>query len=411
MTEGVEDALEDLQPGLTGVRTDTSVFRPASYVASALDNLGLAFALGAALMLLVMLALRFHWRAVLVALVTVPLSLVVAALLLRLLGQGFNAIALVGLAAGVAVVVDEAVAPTDRVLHRLRARKTAGGSKATTALVRDASAEVRRPLTYASLLALLAIVPAAVMGGRPGDFFAPLVLAYALAVLAAMLVAVTVSPVLSVLLFAHWQPVPTGSRMLERIRSSYVKALRRFTRRLRSALVVAGVCCRRRDRGHPVPGHVADHRSFTTRDVLVRLETAPGTSNPRMTEIATELARQLKSLPGVGNVGAHVGRAVTGDRVANVSSSDVWVSIDGDADYDATMGAIDAAVDKVHGVQRDVVTYSTEKLRHVGALNGGDNPVAGDDLDLLTGSSSPSSCGCSGRTPKCLPARPSGSGT
>ena len=388
VTEGVEDALEDLQPGLTGVRTDTSVFRPASYVASALDNLGLAFALGAALMLLVLLALRFHWRAVLVALVTVPLSLVVAALLLRLLGQGFNAIALVGLAAGVAVVVDEAVAPTDRVLHRLRARKTAGGSEATTALVRDASTEVRRPLTYASLLALLAIVPAAVMGGRPGDFFAPLVLAYALAVLAAMLVAVTVSPVLSVLLFAHWQPAPSGSRMLERITSSYVKALRWFTRRLRGALVVAGVCAAVGIAAIPFLG-LSLIPSFHDRDVLVRLESAPGTSNPRMTEITTEVTRQLKAIPGVANVGAHVGRAVTGDRVANVSSSDVWVSIDATADYDATMDAINAAVDTAPAVQSDVVTSSTENLRQVGALNSGDNPVTGDDLDLLTGVTQP----------------------
>ena len=111
VTEGVEDALETLRPGLTGLSTDTSVFRPASYIASALDNLGVAFAVGARLMLLVLLALRFHWRAVLIALVTIP----AVARLRRGAAAASRArlqrLALVGLAAGVAVVVDEAVAP------------------------------------------------------------------------------------------------------------------------------------------------------------------------------------------------------------------------------------------------------------------------------------------------------------
>jgi Cu/Ag efflux pump CusA len=220
VNEGVEEALEKLRPGLLGVHTDTSIFQPARYIESAIGNLGLALAVGGLLMLLVLLALRFHWRPAVIAIVTVPSSLVAAAMLLRLLGEGFNAIALAGLAAGVAVVVDEAVAPTERVARRLRQAKKSGGSVPLSSVVSEAFAEARRPLTYATLIILLAVVPVAVLGGRPGAFMAPLVLAYVLAVAAAMLVAVTVTPILTVLAFARWQPARNESRMPQRVRAS-----------------------------------------------------------------------------------------------------------------------------------------------------------------------------------------------
>ena len=128
INEGVLDALEALRPGLTGMRTDSAVFRPADYVEKALDNLALALLIGGVLMLLVLVACRLRWRSIVVALVAVPLSLLAAALALDLLGQGFNAIMFAGLAAAIAVVVDEAVVATDRVTRALRA--TPGGCRA-----------------------------------------------------------------------------------------------------------------------------------------------------------------------------------------------------------------------------------------------------------------------------------------
>jgi Cu/Ag efflux pump CusA len=123
--------------------------------------------------------------------------------------------------------------------------------------------------------------------------------------------------------------------------------------------------------------------------VLVRLDAEPGTSNPRMTAIATGLSRELRSIPGVENVGAHVGRAKTGDQVVNVNSSELWVSVESDADYDATVASIEDAVDGTRGVASDVVSYSAQRIRDIGALNDGENRAAGDDLGVLTGVDEP----------------------
>jgi Cu/Ag efflux pump CusA len=108
-----------------------------------------------------------------------------------------------------------------------------------------------------------------------------------------------------------------------------------------------------------------------------------------MTEVATQVSRELRSLPGVDNVGAHVGRAVAGDQRKDVNSSDVWVSIDSGADYDKTFASIEDAVAGVQGVRSDVITYSEQKIRDVGALRDGQNLATGEGIDVLTGSDQP----------------------
>jgi CzcA family heavy metal efflux pump len=388
VTRGVETALEKLRPGLAGMRTDTSIFRPATFIEDATDNLTLALIVGAGLMALVLAALLGQWRTVLVCAVTIPLSLIAAALTLDALGEGFNAISLAGLAIALVIVVDEAVAGTENVARRMRAAREEGGGATTEDVVRDATREIRSPLVYASLIALLAIVPVAVMQGRPGAFFDPLVLAYALGVAAAMVVALSVTPALSLLLSSRGTPEARESWAVARAARGYAPALAALLRRPRAVLLAAGALVAVALATLPFLG-TSLIPTFKDRDVLVRLDGAPGTSHPRMKQIATDVSRRLRALPGVANTGAHVGRAITGDQTVDVSSSEVWVSIDSGADYDATRAAIDGVVRRVPGVDSDVVTYSTQKIRDVGALNAGGNDVRGDGLAVLTGVDAP----------------------
>ncbi len=138
-----------------------------------------------------------------VCLVTIPVSLVAAALVLDLLGETFNAISFAGLAVAIAIVIDDAVVGGENVARRLRQHREVGSDRTAANIVREASYEMRSPLAYATFIALLAIVPVAVMEGRPGAFFEPMVLSFALAVAAAMVVALTLTPALSVLLFSR----------------------------------------------------------------------------------------------------------------------------------------------------------------------------------------------------------------
>ena len=388
VTDGVEEALDELQPGLSGLRTDTSVFRPATLIDDAIDNLTLTLIIAGSLLALVLAAFLFRWRAVLIALVTVPVSLVAAALVLDLLGESFNAISFAGLAVAIAVVIDDAVVSAENVARRLRAQRADGRDGSTAEVVLQASHEMRSPLAYATLIALLAVVPLAIMEGRPGAFFEPLALAYALAVAASMLVALTLSPALSLMLFSRGSPGGRESPLLRPLAARYLGALSRVVHRPRAALIAAAAAVVVGLALLPLLG-TSLIPSFKDRNLLVRLDGEPGTSNPRMTRIATDLSRELRAIPGVDNVGAHVGRAVTGDQVVDVNSGELWVSIDSSADYDATVASIDDVVDRTRGVDREVVSYSAQRIRDVGALGQADKGVSGNDLNVLTGSDDP----------------------
>jgi len=386
--EGVRNALESLRPGLTGIRTDTEVFSPADYLHESLDNLGLALLIGGALMLLVLVSCRLRWRSIVVALVAVPLSLLAAALALDLLGQGFNAIVFAGLAAAIAVLVDEAVVATDRVTRALRAARPTDAEWTRPSVIAAASAEVRRPLTYATLIVLLVVAPVAVMQGRPGAFFGSTATAYAVGVLAAAVVALTVTPALTSFLTARWQPTQHEPLRYYRARTRYLSALDRVGQSRGIAFAAVAVCALVAiailpfTSTSPVP-------TFEDDDVLIELSAEPGTSNEAMTATATSLSDTLAGLSGVDAVGAHVGRAITGDSLTNVNSASVWVRIDGAADNESTLDEIEAAVRALPDVESDVVSYTTKRIRDVGALRTGNAGVTGDGVDVLTGTDQP----------------------
>jgi CzcA family heavy metal efflux pump len=388
VTKGVEEALEELRPGLAGIRTDTSVFRPATLIEDAIDNLTLILALAGVLLALAFAAFLFAWRPVLICLVTIPVSLLAAALVLDALGETFNAISFAGLAVAIAIVIDDAVAGGENIARRLRQHREMGSDRTTANIVREASQEMRSPLSYATFIALLAIVPVAVMEGRPGAFFQPMVVSFALAVAAAMVVALTLTPALSMLLFSRGSPGRAESPLLRRLTPRYLGALSRALRSPRAVLVAAAGAAVVALAVLPFLG-TSLIPSFKDRDVLVRLSSEPGTSNLRMRGITTRVSRELRQVPGVEDVGAYVGRAVTGDQIVDVNSGDVWVGIDSSADYDQTVVSIEEAVSGMRGVDSDVVTYSTQKIRDVGALEEGENPIRSNDLDVLTGARKP----------------------
>ena len=379
VTEGVEEALEELGPGLAGIRTDTTLLRPASYVDDAFGNVRLALGIALLLALALLGALRAQWRAVVLGLLTVPLSVISAAVVLRLLGEGINALVVAGLAVAVSVIVDDAAVLSHRVLARLR-----GASVTEAEHVSGATRPALVALTYAALVGLLVVAPVAVVEGRPGAFLGPMLLAYCVALLAALAVAVTVLPVLMAVLLRGCPRARTPSGLS----SAYSRALARFAASGRPAalatvvLLVAGVVTLPLLDAKVLP-------SFQDRNLVVHLEAPPGSSSEHTIGLAEDLSRRLVDVPGVERVGGYVGRAITGDRVVDVSSGDVWVRIDADADHGVTVGAVERVAAQVAGARTEVVSYSTQKVRDVGALSDGANEVRGSGLDVLTGSDEP----------------------
>lgn len=381
----VEEALAGLQPGLVGIEVDSTIFRPATFIEKAIDNLTLTAIISAVLLALVLAAFLLAWRAVAVALVSIVLSLVTAALALHLLGESLNSLALAGLALAVVVVVDEVVIGVENTWRRLRQDREAGAERSMEATVLESALEVRGPLVFATLIVLLSVTPILFLAGRPDAFFEPLVLSYLLAVVAAMVVALTVTPALSLLLLQR-APRQRGDSPVGRwLTPHYGALLSRLTRAPGAVFVAAGVIA--------LGGLVAmtglgqpSLPSFKERQLLVSIEGGPGTSRPEMSRISARISQELNSIKGVSNVGAHVGRAIGADQIVGINSGALWVTIDDGADYDATVRAVREAIDGYPGLRREVMTYSAETIRNIATIDDGSGRSVGDGvIDVLTG--------------------------
>ena len=182
VTRGVEEALDALRPGLTGVQVDSSIFRPANFIETAIENLTVALITGCFLLVLALVVFLFEWRIAVISLVSIPLSLVAAALVLFLRGETMNTLALAGLVLAVAVVVDDAIVGAENTWRRLRQHRGESSDEPTSAIVLEASLEARSPIIFATLIMLLAVCQCSSFRWS-GAFFEPLALSYALAVL------------------------------------------------------------------------------------------------------------------------------------------------------------------------------------------------------------------------------------
>jgi Cu/Ag efflux pump CusA len=105
--------------------------------------------------------------------------------------------------------------------------------------------------------------------------------------------------------------------------------------------------------------------SFQEPQLMIAWEGMPGTSRAEMTRITSLVSRELRTVPGVTNVGAHVGRAVLGDEVVGINAAKVWVGIAPSANYVATVAAIQDVVDRYPGVVREIQSYTQKSLRQV----------------------------------------------
>ncbi len=380
VTKGVEEALNVLAPGLKGLEIDPTLFRPADYVEDAKNNVGLALA--AALVLLVaLLAFAFyHWRAALVSVATVLVSLVVAALVLKLRGHTFNSMVLAGLAIAVGAVVDDAISGTERVLRRLRE----SGDKPVVSTIVDATLEVRSSLVYALLFVLLPVVPVFFMGDLFGAFGRPLAISYALALATSMIAALMLTPALSLLLL-NGKVTARESGLLARLQGRYEGLLRRLLATPKPALVTVGVLT--------IIGLIAlpslrrsSLPELKERDFVVELEAAPGTSLQKTKEISDGVSNQLRAVPGVRKVASHAGRATNSDKVANVNQADLWVSLDPNVDYSKAVKAMKKVIAAQDGgLDKDVLTYTQARLKDV--KSGADAPIVvrafGNEPDAL----------------------------
>ena len=384
VTRGVEQALDEMRPGLTDIDFDTDIFRPATFIQIAVDNLTQALVLGALLMVLMLGAFLWDWRSGLISVVAIPLALLAAALALRHYHVTINTMILAGFVIALGDIVDDAIVDVENVVRRLTQERTAPTGRSTARVILEASMEVRGAIVYATLIEVVAVAPVILLPGVSGAFFRPLALAYSLAILASMAVALTVTPALCLILLRR-APLRRGpSPVVGWLAPRYQRLLNRIIARPRRPLIAAGGLIAVAALILPFLGSSL-FPEFKETDFLVHWISKPGTSLAEQERTTEDLSRTLRAVPGVRDFGTHIGQAFLAEEVVGVDQGENWVSIDPDADYEQTFDQVQDVVRNTPGLWRDVETYLSERISEV--LTGSSAPITvrifGDDLPTM----------------------------
>ena len=384
VTRGVEEAMEKMAPGLPGIEVDTTIFRPATFIEQSIDNLTKAMYLGILLVMLIIIAFLFEWRTAFISLIAIPLSLVAALLVLDTQGITVNVMVLAGLVVAIGVVVDDAIIDVENIVRRLRLARAEGSDRTTFSIVLDASVEVRTAITYATLINVVAVVPVLFLEGLSGSFFQPLVLAYALAVLVSMVVALTLTPALCLLMLSRGKLVQRESPLLRVLKRGYRAVLTPLLRRPSPAMATALALTVAGALAFPTLGNQL-LPNFKERDFLMHWLSQPGTSAPEEYRVSVAACKDLQKIPGVRNCGSHIGQALLADEVYGVDFGENWISVEPGVDYDDTLKSVHKTVEEYPGLYRDVQTYLRERIKEV--LTGTSESIVvriyGPDLAIL----------------------------
>lgn len=364
VTRGVEEALRQLAPGLQGMEVDTTIFRPATFIETALANLSFALWTGCALVVVVLLLFLADLRSAMISALAIPVSLLSAILVLVRMGESINTMVIAGLAIALGAVVDDAIIDVENITRRLRLNAAAHPPEPVAQVILKASLEVRSSIVYATAIVIVAILPVFFLDGVAGAFFSPLAASYVLAILVSLVVALTLTPALCLMGLRVQPGSAPSSRLARWLQGSYGALLSRTLHRPRLAVLFVVISLGLTALALPRFGQEF-LPSFQETDFLMHWVEKPGTSLEAMRRITIRASDELMTIPGVRNFGAHIGRAVAADEVVGPNFTELWISIEPDVDYEATVKRIQEVVAGYPGLHRDVLTYLRERIKEV----------------------------------------------
>jgi CzcA family heavy metal efflux pump len=316
------------------VQLHRDLMRQADFIETGVENVSHALRDGAILVIIIVGIFLFSVRATLITALAIPLSLVVAVLLLQWAGISLNTMSMGGMAIAVGALVDDAIIDVENVARRLRGHIATGGQVSVLSVVYDASREVRGSVVFATFIIVLVFVPIFFLEGVEGRLLTPLGIAYVVSLAASLLVALTVTPVLCALFLPTSRSVrserePWPVRFL---RASYEPILKWSLRYPFSLLAIALLGFVLAVLQVSQSGR-AFLPAFNEGAFTIAATTLPGTSLEESALLASRVEHILLEQPEVASVARRTGRGELDEHTQGVHATEMEVrlrSSDGD---------------------------------------------------------------------------------
>lgn len=388
ITKALEQALKEIGPTIRGaqIKLYPALFRPANFVTTSVQSIGHALLIGAVLVALVLLLFLFNFRIAVISLTAIPLSLLMAIIVLDRSGQSLNLMTLSGLAIAIGEVVDDAIVDTENIFRRLREKHGTWNKGDLFEIVLNASVEVRSAVIYATFVVVLVFLPVLTMSGIQGRLFAPLGLSYIYAIVASLLVALTLTPALSYILLPKAAGTSHEPRYISFLKARYQRLLRWLSLHptpviLASfAMVLLAAIALPFLGGSLLPELREGH-------FIVHMTSLPGTSLAETERTGELVSRALLQDPDVRSVAQQIGRAELGIDTDGVHYSEIHVDLrplTGQAAIQSE-AKVRTILSQFPGASFSTKTFLTERIEELSS--GAKAQVAirifGDDLDVI----------------------------
>lgn len=331
LTERLDAVLADIQKTLPeGMVLDANIFRQADFIAVSVHNLLDALRDGAILVVIILYVFLMSGRATLITLIAIPISMITALLAMKAMGASVNTMTLGGLAIALGALVDDAIIVVENTVRRMRenVRLPASERISTSRLVFNASHEILGSIVFATLIIMLVFVPLFFLSGVEGLLLQPLGMAYIVAIATSLLVAVTITPVLSYFLLPTSGAVREDKegRLVIWLKRRYTPLLEGSLKRWRSiSLMSAGMLL------IALVGLLLAGRAFLPEfnegSLTISAVTLPGTSLRQSDQLAQRVEEIILEQPEVVATARRTGRAELDPHAQQVFASEIDVSL------------------------------------------------------------------------------------
>ncbi len=386
LTEKVELALAELQRTMKGdVKVDQLLFRQANFIENSIENLKTVLIEAAVVVAIILFAFLLNFRTTAISLLAIPISILVTILVFQFFGFTINTMTLGGLAIATGELVDDAVVDIENIQRRLKQNRQNGNQIPILKVIADASQEVRSGIVYATTIIVLVFVPLFALSGIEGRLFAPLGVAYIISIVASLLTAVTVTPVLASYLLPKMKNLEQRESFVVRFlkwvnkgvltiafRWSLVPIVASFF-----AVIVAVFSATTLPKSFLPP--------FNEGSLTVGFLLQPGVSLEQSNSLGQLAEKRIMQVPEVLQVGRRTGRAELDEHAEGVHSSEI------DVDLKPSDRSRDEVIEDIRSklvglpVSTNVGQPISHRLDHL--LSGIRAEIAlklfGDDLDTL----------------------------
>jgi len=330
LTEIIDANIDELRANLpSDIVVDTHIFRQADFINASISNIQKVLIEGTAFVIIILFLFLMNWRATVISLLAIPISLIVAILTLKWLGFTINTMSLGGMAIAIGDLVDDAIIDVENVFKRLKenARMEKSLQKNKLKVIFDASFEIRTSIINATFIIIVAFMPLFFLTGMEGKLLAPLGIAFIVSLFASLVVSITLTPVLCSYLLTKDKMLikqEKESWLVLRLQNLYSNLLDKVMNWKKTMIATSVVLLLLSLLAFSQLGR-SFLPEFNEGSLVISAVSLPGISLDESNKIGSSIEKALLTIPEVHVTTRRTGRAELDEHAQGVNSSEIEV--------------------------------------------------------------------------------------